>query len=389
MEGGAGLALGLERIAAGLAARRDQGEELRAQLAGPRATALVLALLPVGGLLMGGALGADPLGCCCTPRPGGALWSSAGYWSGAEWRGRPGSSPRRRGCGDEREVGVVSPEVVHRVGMAVLAVATVLCAGHWRGGYGPSRPCGGACRWCWKGGEGAARRPGGRKRASAVERPGRWRGRPAAREDDRRAGRLREWGGPWRRPEGRLSSWVASPGCCWGWWWAGARTAGCGGSGPRRPAGPRRRGWPPNSPRRRSAGGLSDGRRRATEAAEAVGRLLDGTVAERLRHIAAELRLGGEPAAMWPRLAELPGAEALARCLERAGTSGAPAVEPVSRIAAELRAEWGRAAAARARRAGFGHPPALGCFLPAFLVLGVAPVLIGLAGGLLGGDGVG
>lgn len=126
------------------------------------------------------------------------------------------------------------------------------------------------------------------------------------------------------------------------------------------------------------------------EAAEAVGRSLDGTVAERLRHIAAELRLGGEPAAMWPRLAELPGAEALARCLERAGTSGAPAVEPVSRIAAELRAEWGRAAAARARRAGvLVTLPLSGCFLPAFLVLGVAPVLIGLAGGLLGGDGVG
>ncbi|MFI9051704.1 type II secretion system F family protein [Streptomyces sp. NPDC053427] len=121
------------------------------------------------------------------------------------------------------------------------------------------------------------------------------------------------------------------------------------------------------------------------EAAEAVGRSLEGTVAERLRQAAAELRLGGEPAAVWPRLAALPGAEGLARCMERAGISGVPAVESVARIAAELRAEHDRAAVARARRAGvLVTLPLSACFLPAFLTLGVAPVLIGLAGGLLG-----
>ncbi|WP_407287394.1 type II secretion system F family protein [Streptomyces sp. BP-8] len=122
------------------------------------------------------------------------------------------------------------------------------------------------------------------------------------------------------------------------------------------------------------------------ESAEAVGRSLHGPVAERLRQVAAELRLGGEPAVVWPRLAALPGAEGLARCMERAGVSGVPAVESVSRIAAELRAEQARAATARARRAGvLVTLPLAACFLPAFLVLGVAPVLIGLAAGLLGG----
>ncbi|WP_310726771.1 type II secretion system F family protein [Streptomyces sp. N2A] len=121
------------------------------------------------------------------------------------------------------------------------------------------------------------------------------------------------------------------------------------------------------------------------EAAEAVGRSLDGPVAERLRQVAAELRLGGEPAVVWRRLAALPGAEELARCMERAGISGVPSVESASRIAAALRAERDRAAAARARRAGvLVTLPLAGCFLPAFLLLGVAPVLIGLAGGLLG-----
>ncbi|UKY51739.1 type II secretion system F family protein [Streptomyces inhibens] len=123
------------------------------------------------------------------------------------------------------------------------------------------------------------------------------------------------------------------------------------------------------------------------ESAEAVGRSLDGPVAERLRQVAAELRLGGEPALVWPRLAALPGAEGLARCMERAGISGVPAVESVSRIAAELRAEQARAAITRARRAGvLVTLPLAACFLPAFLTLGVAPVLIGLAGELLGGN---
>ncbi|GAA2296086.1 membrane protein [Streptomyces caniferus] len=121
------------------------------------------------------------------------------------------------------------------------------------------------------------------------------------------------------------------------------------------------------------------------ESAEAVGRSLDGPVAERLRQVAAELRLGGEPAVVWPRLAALPGAEGLARCMERAGISGVPAVESASRVAAELRAERARAATARARRAGvLVTLPLSACFLPAFLALGVAPVLIGLADGLLG-----
>ncbi|WP_275463628.1 type II secretion system F family protein [Streptomyces noursei] len=286
----------------------------------------------------------------------------------------------------------MSPEVVHRVGMTVLAVVTVLCAGaltrRVRAEQAVRRRVPfvleGVARGLYGGQEGGSARPRWNVR-------GRWRRRPAAREDDRRAGRLREWGGPLAAAGGTavLLGGVTGVllGLAVGWgayrWlrWqraaAAVRTATARVAAELAPAGDL------------LAACLAAGAG-PREAAEAVGRSLDGTVAERLRHIAAELRLGGEPAAVWPRLAELPGAEALARCLERAGTSGAPAVEPVSRIAAELRAEWGRAAAARARRAGvLVTLPLSGCFLPAFLVLGVAPVLIGLAGGLLGGDGVG
>ncbi|MFI5769804.1 type II secretion system F family protein [Streptomyces sp. NPDC051658] len=120
------------------------------------------------------------------------------------------------------------------------------------------------------------------------------------------------------------------------------------------------------------------------EAAEAVGESLGGPVGVRLARTAAEIRLGGEPAEAWGRFGEIPGAGALARCLDRAGSTGAPAAEPVARLAEAMRAERASAAVARAQRAGVAMTAPVGlCFLPAFLTVGVAPVVIGLATGLL------
>ncbi len=61
VDGGAGLATGLERLEAALREDRRRGAELRAQLAGAWSTVVVLALLPVAGLGLGAALGAEPL----------------------------------------------------------------------------------------------------------------------------------------------------------------------------------------------------------------------------------------------------------------------------------------------------------------------------------------
>ncbi|MFH7595947.1 type II secretion system F family protein [Streptomyces racemochromogenes] len=120
------------------------------------------------------------------------------------------------------------------------------------------------------------------------------------------------------------------------------------------------------------------------EAAEVVGESLGGPVGERLALAGAELRLGGEPGAAWGRLAGIPGARGLAECLERAARTGAPAAEPVSRLAAALRADRSRRAGARAQRAAVLVTAPVGlCFLPAFLAVGVAPVVIGMASGLL------
>ncbi|MGW0991611.1 type II secretion system F family protein [Streptomyces sp. NPDC002486] len=123
-------------------------------------------------------------------------------------------------------------------------------------------------------------------------------------------------------------------------------------------------------------------------AAQAVGEALGGPVGDALAQGAAEVRLGGEPGSAWRRLGALPGSGGLARLLERADVSGVPAAVPVARLAAEARADWGRAASARARRAGVMVSAPVGlCFLPAFIAVGVLPVVIGLAGGVLGGGG--
>ncbi|MEU5460636.1 type II secretion system F family protein [Streptomyces althioticus] len=123
-------------------------------------------------------------------------------------------------------------------------------------------------------------------------------------------------------------------------------------------------------------------------AAQAVGETLGGPVGDALARGAAEVRLGGAPGEAWRRLASLPGAVPLARLLERADVSGLPLAAPVGRLAAESRAEWSRAATARARRAAVLISAPVGlCFLPAFIAVGVLPVVIGLAGGVLGGGG--
>ncbi|MGI5349703.1 type II secretion system F family protein [Streptomyces sp. CA-250714] len=90
VEGGAGLAEGLERVAGAVRARGEQREDLRAQLAGPRSTALVLALLPVFGLAMGAAMEADPL-WILLHTPAGFLCLAVGLlleWAGLFWVAR-------------------------------------------------------------------------------------------------------------------------------------------------------------------------------------------------------------------------------------------------------------------------------------------------------------
>ncbi|WP_328943968.1 type II secretion system F family protein [Streptomyces sp. NBC_00250] len=94
VDGGAGLAAGLDRLEAALRDHREQRELLRAELAGAWATVAVLAVLPLAGVALGAALGADPLrvllhtpaglGCLVV---GGALEGAGLWWAARIVRG--------------------------------------------------------------------------------------------------------------------------------------------------------------------------------------------------------------------------------------------------------------------------------------------------------------
>ncbi|MEW2082055.1 type II secretion system F family protein [Streptomyces sp. NPDC005283] len=62
VDSGAGLAAGLDRLETALRAEWDQRQDLRARLAGAWSTVVLLSVLPLAGLAMGWALGADPFG---------------------------------------------------------------------------------------------------------------------------------------------------------------------------------------------------------------------------------------------------------------------------------------------------------------------------------------
>ncbi|MFD0153472.1 type II secretion system F family protein [Streptomyces sp. NPDC055721] len=94
VDGGAGLAAGLDRLEAALRDHHEQRDRLRAELAGAWATVTVLAVLPAAGLALGAALGADPLrvllhtpaglGCLVV---GGALEAAGLWWAARIVRG--------------------------------------------------------------------------------------------------------------------------------------------------------------------------------------------------------------------------------------------------------------------------------------------------------------
>ncbi|SDF61420.1 Type II secretion system (T2SS), protein F [Blastococcus aurantiacus] len=113
-------------------------------------------------------------------------------------------------------------------------------------------------------------------------------------------------------------------------------------------------------------------------ALEAVGGAVGGPLGEHLRSVAALSRLGADARRAWAEVpAELAG---LGRVLVRAGESGATVAGSLRTLAAESRATARAATQAAVQRAGVWVLAPLGaCFLPAFVCLGVAPLVLGIA----------
>jgi Flp pilus assembly protein TadB len=118
-------------------------------------------------------------------------------------------------------------------------------------------------------------------------------------------------------------------------------------------------------------------------AAEAVGRAIGGPLGTALEGAAASARVGVEPSMAWMGMATDPSLRPLARALSGAVARGASPVAVLERVAHDARdaARW--AAEARARSVGARAAPPLGlCFLPAFVLVGIVPV-VATAGPLL------
>lgn len=111
---------------------------------------------------------------------------------------------------------------------------------------------------------------------------------------------------------------------------------------------------------------------------------LGGDTGRRLRRVAGLLELGSDPAQAWESTAHHRELAAFARAAGRSAGTGAALAQVARGESERIRTGLLDAAEARAQRAGVLVTGPLGlCFLPAFLVLGIAPVVIGLAGGAL------
>lgn len=118
-------------------------------------------------------------------------------------------------------------------------------------------------------------------------------------------------------------------------------------------------------------------------AARQVSSALQGPAAARLAGAADRLALGVDPVKVWSELAADPGLAPLGRALARAERSGAPVAAVVERLADDLAATGRAEVEQRARSVGVRAAVPLGlCLLPAFLLLGIVPLVASLLAGL-------
>lgn len=115
-------------------------------------------------------------------------------------------------------------------------------------------------------------------------------------------------------------------------------------------------------------------------AVAAVADDLPSDASDALRATADLLALGADPVAAWTPALDCPATAGLARGARRTARSGVALAEVAAALAVSVRDTASDVAEARAQRAGVLITGPLGlCFLPAFVCLGIVPVVVGLA----------
>ena len=107
---------------------------------------------------------------------------------------------------------------------------------------------------------------------------------------------------------------------------------------------------------------------------------LPGGAADELRGVRAGLALGRPPLEVWRELSHHASLGPLGRTMARAQQSGAPVVDAVRLLADDLATNARIELEDRARAVGVKAALPLGlCLLPAFLLLGIVPLVVGAA----------
>jgi Flp pilus assembly protein TadB len=119
-------------------------------------------------------------------------------------------------------------------------------------------------------------------------------------------------------------------------------------------------------------------------AVERVSAAVDRPMAEELWSVTARLRLGVDPIRVWTELGAHPQLGPLGRCVARAAESGASVADAMRRLADDQRRSSRAEVEGAARAVGVKAAVPLGlCLLPAFVLVGVVPVVAGSLGGFL------
>lgn len=121
----------------------------------------------------------------------------------------------------------------------------------------------------------------------------------------------------------------------------------------------------------------------APDAVALVARALPGAAADRLAPVVSRLALGVPAATVWTDLAADPDLAPLGRTMARAHDTGAAVVPAVERLADDLARRARAAVEDRARAVGVKAAVPLGlCLLPAFVLIGIVPLVAGLLGSI-------
>jgi len=121
-----------------------------------------------------------------------------------------------------------------------------------------------------------------------------------------------------------------------------------------------------------------------SSALTAVADAVEGPVAAELRAAEHGLRLGRDPARVWRELSRRPGMAVLGRAMARAVETGSSVSDALHRLAEDLHASARLEGERKARSVGVRAAAPLGlCLLPAFVLLGVVPLVASTVSALL------